>query len=103
MAFYFLLCVQYFWITGDGTLFPKLHTYVDRSLQHSNFHSQREVLLPLYGVGNFSLQSHALTNRFIGGASCMCIAASVAELVSAYPTSGGMYFTVKVPLLNNSF
>ena len=23
--------------------------------------------------------------RFVGGASCMCIAASVAELVSAYP------------------
>ena len=33
----------------------------------------------------------------IGGASCMCIAISVAEVVSAYPTSGGMYFTVKVP------
>ena len=35
-------------------------------------------------------------DRFIGGASCMCIAISVAEIVSAYPTSGGMYFTVKV-------
>jgi amino acid permease (GABA permease) len=29
----------------------------------------------------------------ISGAGCMCIALSVAELVSAYPTSGGMYFT----------
>ncbi|CRG86555.1 putative amino-acid permease C15C4,04c [Talaromyces islandicus] len=30
----------------------------------------------------------------ISGIGCMCIAASVAELVSAYPTSGGLYFTV---------
>ena len=30
----------------------------------------------------------------ISGLGCMCIAASVAELVSAYPTSGGVYFTV---------
>lgn len=30
----------------------------------------------------------------ISGAGCMCIAASVAELVSAYPTCGGLYFTV---------
>lgn len=30
----------------------------------------------------------------ISGAGCMCIALSVAELVSAYPTSGGLYFTV---------
>ena len=30
----------------------------------------------------------------ISGLGCMCIAASVAELVSAYPTSGGLYFTV---------
>jgi amino acid permease (GABA permease) len=29
----------------------------------------------------------------ISGAGCMCIALSVAELVSAYPTSGGLYFT----------
>ncbi|WBW71163.1 amino acid transmembrane transporter [Schizosaccharomyces osmophilus] len=32
---------------------------------------------------------------FIGGVGCMCIALSVAELVSAYPTSGGLYFTCK--------
>ncbi|CAA18895.1 amino acid transmembrane transporter [Schizosaccharomyces pombe] len=31
----------------------------------------------------------------IAGAGCMCIALSVAELVSAYPTSGGLYFTCK--------
>jgi len=31
----------------------------------------------------------------ISGAGCMCIALSVSELVSAYPTSGGMYFTCK--------
>jgi amino acid permease (GABA permease) len=31
----------------------------------------------------------------IAGAGCMCIALSVAELVSAYPTSGGLYFTLK--------
>ncbi|PYH89547.1 amino acid transporter [Aspergillus ellipticus CBS 707.79] len=30
----------------------------------------------------------------ISGFGCMCIACSVAELVSAYPTSGGLYFTV---------
>lgn len=31
----------------------------------------------------------------ISGAGCMCIALSVSELVSAYPTSGGLYFTCK--------
>ena len=31
----------------------------------------------------------------IAGAGCMCIALSVAELVSAYPTSGGLYFTLQ--------
>ncbi|CAF3929647.1 unnamed protein product, partial [Rotaria sp. Silwood1] len=31
----------------------------------------------------------------IAGSGCMCIALSVAELVSAYPTSGGLYFTLK--------
>lgn len=31
----------------------------------------------------------------IAGAGCMCLALSVAELVSAYPTSGGLYFTMK--------
>ncbi|KAK6382727.1 uncharacterized protein PV06_03684 [Exophiala oligosperma] len=30
----------------------------------------------------------------ISGAGCMCIACSVAELVSAYPTCGGLYYTV---------
>lgn len=30
----------------------------------------------------------------ISGAGCMCIALSVSELVSSYPTSGGLYFTV---------
>ena len=29
----------------------------------------------------------------LGGAGCMCIALSVAELVSAYPTSGGLYYS----------
>ncbi|KAI9815939.1 MAG: hypothetical protein M1827_001931 [Pycnora praestabilis] len=31
----------------------------------------------------------------ISGFGCMCIALSVSELVSAYPTSGGLYFTCK--------
>ena len=31
----------------------------------------------------------------ISGFGCYCIALSVAELVSAYPTSGGLYFTCK--------
>lgn len=30
----------------------------------------------------------------VSGAGCMCIALSVSELVSAYPTSGGLYYTV---------
>ncbi|RAL06723.1 amino acid transporter [Aspergillus homomorphus CBS 101889] len=30
----------------------------------------------------------------ISGAGCLCLACSVAELVSAYPTSGGLYFTI---------
>ncbi|KAF8854305.1 amino acid transporter [Acephala macrosclerotiorum] len=30
----------------------------------------------------------------ISGAGCMCIAASVAELMSAYPTCGGLYYTI---------
>ncbi|KAJ5900095.1 hypothetical protein N7495_004839 [Penicillium taxi] len=30
----------------------------------------------------------------VSGLGCMCIACSVAELVSAYPTAGGLYFTV---------
>ncbi|KAJ5660542.1 hypothetical protein N7507_006993 [Penicillium longicatenatum] len=30
----------------------------------------------------------------ISGFGCMCIACSVAELVSAYPTAGGLYFTI---------
>ena len=31
----------------------------------------------------------------IGGSGALCLAFSIAELVSSYPTSGGMYFTVK--------
>lgn len=31
----------------------------------------------------------------ISGLGCMCIACSVAELVSAYPTSGGLYYTIQ--------
>lgn len=31
---------------------------------------------------------------FISGLGCMCIACSVAELVSAYPTCGGLYYTI---------
>lgn len=30
----------------------------------------------------------------ISGSGCMCIALSVSELVSAYPTSGGLYYTI---------
>ncbi|KAF2233069.1 amino acid permease [Viridothelium virens] len=32
---------------------------------------------------------------FVGSCMAMCIASSVAELVSAYPTAGGMYFVTK--------
>lgn len=38
--------------------------------------------------------SSAVWCWLVSGAGCMCIALSVAELVSAYPTSGGLYFTV---------
>lgn len=30
---------------------------------------------------------------FMGGAGCLCIAFSVAEIVSSYPTSGGLYYS----------
>ncbi|PQE07864.1 amino acid permease protein [Rutstroemia sp. NJR-2017a WRK4] len=45
---------------------------------------------PLYAGGSAS----AVWCWLISGAGCMCIALSVAELVSAYPTSGGLYFTI---------
>jgi len=45
---------------------------------------------PLYAGGSAS----AVWCWLISGAGCMCIACSVAELVSAYPTSGGLYFTI---------
>lgn len=38
--------------------------------------------------------SSAVWCWLISGAGCMCIAASVAELVSAYPTCGGLYYTI---------
>lgn len=39
--------------------------------------------------------SSAVWCWLISGFGCYCIALSVAELVSAYPTSGGLYFTCK--------
>ncbi|KAL8823996.1 MAG: hypothetical protein Q9191_005378 [Dirinaria sp. TL-2023a] len=39
--------------------------------------------------------SSAVWCWLISGFGCYCIALSVAELVSAYPTSGGVYFTCK--------
>jgi hypothetical protein len=45
---------------------------------------------PLYAGGSAS----AVWCWLISGAGCMCIALSVAELVSAYPTSGGLYYTI---------
>ncbi|KAL9105544.1 MAG: hypothetical protein Q9227_009288 [Pyrenula ochraceoflavens] len=45
---------------------------------------------PLYAGGSAS----AVWCWLISGIGCMCIACSVAELVSAYPTSGGLYYTV---------
>jgi hypothetical protein len=42
---------------------------------------------PLYAGGSAA----AVWCWLISGAGCMCIACSVAELVSAYPTSGGLY------------
>lgn len=38
--------------------------------------------------------SSAVWCWLISGSGCMCIALSVSELVSAYPTSGGLYFTI---------
>lgn len=32
---------------------------------------------------------------FIGGAGALCLALSIAEVASAYPTSGALYFTIK--------
>lgn len=45
---------------------------------------------PLYGGGAASV----VWCWAISGAGCMCIALSVAELVSAYPTCGGLYYTI---------
>lgn len=45
---------------------------------------------PLYAGGSAS----AVWCWLISGAGCLCLAFSVAELVSAYPTSGGLYYTV---------
>ena len=45
---------------------------------------------PLYAGGSAA----AVWCWLISGAGCMCIACSVAELVSAYPTCGGLYYTV---------
>lgn len=46
---------------------------------------------PLYAGGAAS----AVWSWLISGFGCMCIALSVSEICSAYPTSGGMYFTLK--------
>lgn len=45
---------------------------------------------PLYAGGSAA----AVWCWLIGGSGCLCLAFSVAELVSAYPTSGGLYYTV---------
>lgn len=45
---------------------------------------------PLYAGGSASV----VWCWLISGAGCMCIACSVAELVSAYPTCGGLYYSV---------
>lgn len=45
---------------------------------------------PLYAGGSAS----AVWCWLIAGAGCMCIALSVAEIVSAYPTCGGLYYSV---------
>ncbi|KAK3069495.1 polyamine transporter tpo5, partial [Teratosphaeriaceae sp. CCFEE 6253] len=45
---------------------------------------------PLYAGGSAS----AVWCWLISGAGCMCIALSVSELVSAYPTCGGLYYTI---------
>ena len=45
---------------------------------------------PLYAGGSAA----AVWCWLIGGFGCLCLAFSVAELVSAYPTSGGLYYTV---------
>ncbi|KAI1629394.1 putative amino acid permease, partial [Exophiala viscosa] len=45
---------------------------------------------PLYAGGSAS----AVWCWLISGLGCMCIACSVAEIVSAYPTCGGLYYSV---------
>ncbi|TKA69822.1 hypothetical protein B0A55_07506 [Friedmanniomyces simplex] len=45
---------------------------------------------PLYAGGSAS----AVWCWLISGIGCMCIACSVSELVSAYPTCGGLYYTI---------
>ncbi|KAK0927479.1 polyamine transporter tpo5 [Friedmanniomyces endolithicus] len=45
---------------------------------------------PLYAGGSAS----AVWCWLISGLGCMCIACSVSELVSAYPTCGGLYYTI---------
>jgi amino acid transporter len=45
---------------------------------------------PLYAGGSAS----AVWCWLISGIGCMCIALSVSEIVSAYPTCGGLYFSV---------
>jgi amino acid permease (GABA permease) len=45
---------------------------------------------PLYAGGSAA----AVWCWLIAGSGCMCLAFSVAELVSAYPTCGGLYYTV---------
>ncbi|KAJ9164654.1 Amino acid permease [Coniochaeta hoffmannii] len=46
---------------------------------------------PLYAGGAAS----AVWCWLIAGAGALCLALSIAEIASAYPTSGGMYFTLK--------
>lgn len=46
---------------------------------------------PLYAGGAAS----AIWCWLIAGAGALCLALSIAEIASAYPTSGAMYFTIK--------
>jgi len=87
LDFYLFLCVQYIRIACDGTI-PTLSGMVaHQGPGHDDlwvsFSSGWSACSRLVLV--FSWHKETADDRLIGGASCMCIAMSVGELVSAYP------------------
>lgn len=70
---------------GCWLRYAKIDNADGRLLQLSDIRWREEVPLLQSGAGSVHYFGMMLIVRFVGGASCMCIAASVAELVSAYP------------------